>query len=208
MNPMSDMPDTIRITCPHCKVVLETDASVKGTRVACPECGREFFAQRDKSPVVQAGKSNSKKKRIFGIVLLAVALIFIFAKCFNANHMPAGNKASLKAQFVRLAKEQLAAQGGGNNWDVTWDDDALVITLVQDGLTAGAEFAALGTEPFVGMWNSLKFSMLENNHKLCDTLHSKGFENHLMFNLLDADDRGKPLLVILDGAVIYDATLQ
>lgn len=204
---MSDTANTIRIACPHCKVVLETDASVEGTRVACPECGREFVAQRHNPGTVNTTKPP-KKKRIFGIVLLAVALIFIFAKCFSANPMSDGSKASLKAQFVRLAKEQLAAQGGGNNWDVTWDDDALVITLVQDGLTTGVGFASMGTEPFVGMWNSLKFSMLENNHKLCDTLHSKGFEDHLMFNLLDADDRGKPLLVILDGAVIYDATLQ
>lgn len=47
-----------RYECPHCGVVLETDEPIEGTRVACPECGKEFVAAhgnaRKKKPKLKA----------------------------------------------------------------------------------------------------------------------------------------------------------
>jgi hypothetical protein len=75
---MSDTSDNIKIACPHCKVVLETDASVEGTRVACPECGREFVPQRHNPGAMKVAKPKLKKKRKFGIVQIVAAVLFLF----------------------------------------------------------------------------------------------------------------------------------
>lgn len=75
---MSDTANTIRIACPHCKVVLETDGSVEGTRVACPECGKQFVAHRVKP--TRGGVLNllRKKNRKFGVVQIVAAALFLF----------------------------------------------------------------------------------------------------------------------------------
>jgi len=44
MNHESDFGQVRQYQCPHCGVVLETDEPIEGTRVTCPECGKEFVA--------------------------------------------------------------------------------------------------------------------------------------------------------------------
>lgn len=205
---MSDTSATIRIACPHCKVVLETDASVEGTRVACPECGREFVAQRDKSPVVQAGKSNSKKKLVVGIAVLAVALLFMRTSCSGGHSKPGDNRDAVKAQFVRTSDKQFSTFGGDIKKEVLWVDDTIVINLWHDAVTLSAGLAASRVEPFVGLWNALKIKMLAANDEALEIAFSQGLEIHVMCNLLDSISPGTPLLTILDGNIIYDATLM
>lgn len=228
----------MKFTCPHCQTQLECDDSFAGSTADCPTCGKPLVIQASPSPLratatpkfrvvpprgarhnangpapgagpaiqEKSPKPRSKKKRIIGIVLLVVALIFLLGKCSNEQPNSVGNKDAAKAQFVRIADKRLKSLGA--NIDVEWDGDALVVTLMQKGLTTAAGFAASGTEPFVSQWNTLKFTLLEKSHEISNALMSKGFDDHLMINFLDADNLNNPLLVILDGAVIYDATLQ
>ncbi len=204
---MSDTSNTIRIACPHCKVVLETDASVEGTRVACPECGREFVASRKKPSVVQADKPKSKKKFVLGIAILAVALLCMRTSC-SGGHSNGDKMDAVKAQVVRTYNQEFSAFESGINQEVLWDGDTIVINLSHDAVTMSALFAASGAEPFVGLWNTLKIKMMEASYDALGIAFSQGIDIHVLCNLLDSTDTGTPLLSILDGTIIYDATLQ
>lgn len=49
--------------CPHCKVVFETEETVDGSRVDCPECGKEFVAVP-----LSAMSTEEKRKRSIGFL--------------------------------------------------------------------------------------------------------------------------------------------
>lgn len=59
---MNDATNTIRITCPQCGVVLETEESVANMKVNCPECGAMFVATPMK-PVLQIVPEEPQKSR-------------------------------------------------------------------------------------------------------------------------------------------------
>lgn len=103
---MSGPPDTIRITCPNCNAVLEADGSIEGSRIECPECGREFVAVRDKPKIVKAIHPRSKKKRVIGIVLLAVVLLFMFSRCSDEKTVD-----DFRTELVRKINTEVAAPG-------------------------------------------------------------------------------------------------
>lgn len=103
---MSGTPDTIRITCPNCNAVLEADGSIEGSRIECPECGGEFVAVRDKPEIGKAINPRSKKKRAIGIVLLAVALLFMLSRCSGEKTV-----ADFRSELVRKFNGELASPG-------------------------------------------------------------------------------------------------
>lgn len=103
---MDNTSNPIRFTCPHCKAVLETETDIAGLRVECPECGKEFVASRNKPGTPKVAKPKSKKKRVIGIVLLAVALLFMLSRCSGEKTV-----ADVRSELVRKFDGELAAPG-------------------------------------------------------------------------------------------------
>ena len=83
---MSTTAKNIQIACPHCGVVLETEDSIAGAQVDCPECGKAFLAtpiKPEPAPTVPDARrkrlpaSRSPKKCwpwVVGIVLIVAAV--------------------------------------------------------------------------------------------------------------------------------------
>jgi DNA-directed RNA polymerase subunit RPC12/RpoP len=198
--------DSKRYECPHCGVLLETGEPIEGTRVACPECGKVFVASPYDPGAAEAVKPPSAKKRIFGTVLVVVALLFILARCSGGPSKSDGAKETVKAAIKAKVLDAIADMPCG--YDVNWLDDALVINLWADSLAVGAVFAASGNERFRRLWNTMKAKMLEASNTSAKISSAQGFEVHIMCNLFDSGDLDTPLLSTLDGAVVYDATLR
>ena len=82
---MSNPSETIQIACPHCGTVLETEESIAGAQIDCPECGKAFLAapiQPEPVPTVsdalpkspRTGRNPKKKWAwILAVVLVLVA---------------------------------------------------------------------------------------------------------------------------------------
>ena len=101
---MNARTDNIRITCPHCKVVLETDSNIEGSHVECPECGKEFVAHRVNPTIVDSIKPHSKKKSngdgkgLFTVIVKIVAALLLLHQikvcvvAYSNQSNPEGNR--------------------------------------------------------------------------------------------------------------------
>lgn len=196
---MNDTGKTIRIACPHCGAVLETEANVVGIRANCPECGREFVVYKDKGYMVKAGKPRSKTKRIIGIGLLVGALLFVIAKSSTKRGKPATDKEAFKAHVVSIVDTSFSQLPV--SFDRTWDGDTLVVKFWCNDMAAFAMFAA--SELCENAWDTFKHSCIT----FCNTITSKDKDIHVRMDFFDANNFRVPLLSIHDGIVVCDATL-
>lgn len=80
---MSHPSETIQIACPHCGTVLETEESIAGAQIDCPECGKAFLAapiQPEPVPTVSAAPQNRPRtsrspKKVWAWILAVVLVL-------------------------------------------------------------------------------------------------------------------------------------
>lgn len=70
--------NTVRVTCPHCGAVLETDGEIDNTRVECPACGSAFTPTAE--PVGQGSRRIPKKWLFIAGALVLLALVWGLGK--------------------------------------------------------------------------------------------------------------------------------
>lgn len=88
--------NTIRISCPHCGVVLETDGDIAGTQVNCPECGGEFVPAPDASQPGSGGRARVPKKGKRLLMTLLGLLIVVIAGVTSCYRKQQSEKAALE----------------------------------------------------------------------------------------------------------------
>ena len=78
---MNETSRNIRIVCPHCKAVLETDGPVGNTAVPCPACGREFVPVPDGIKTKGIFLWHFFRKRPILCILAVLGLFFMISMC-------------------------------------------------------------------------------------------------------------------------------
>lgn len=187
----------------------------------------EMNEQKEKQPM-------SKKKKIILGVIAAFAIIGIFGSGGDKDTEPKEitATASMSEEVVEKAEpskhtvdtatekpkddENLALymavlqaalnQGFGDNYEIDYEDDMIIVKTWKDGVAFGVMLAQSGDQEFQNSWHTI----VESLCSLAEVMH-KELENfnltnkHISIHLLNDLDKEKVLLSVLDGEVFYDA---
>ncbi|MBI2933048.1 MAG: hypothetical protein HYY16_15500 [Planctomycetes bacterium] len=94
--------------CPRCREELEAEDSIRGTRMACPQCGQRISIPRNRA-WSSGGDAQGGPPRVL-VVVVAVATLFLIAGAFwgrmvvTARRAEARGPECVKCQGTRQVK--------------------------------------------------------------------------------------------------------
>lgn len=95
----------------------------------------------------------------------------------------------------------------GENYSLSYDETGVTLNLWQDGLAAGATLAAAGDSDYIKLWQAMTDSLVSMNTSMVDCLAAIGYDNMIIsLNLLNDSNHDNVLLMIINGAILYDCT--
>ena len=105
--------NSVRIRCPHCGVVLETEEDIAGTQVNCPECGGEFAPDPDASQTGPSGRARVPKKGKRLVITLLGLFIVVIAGVTSCYRRQQSEKAALeivRQEIIERTNQELTQE--------------------------------------------------------------------------------------------------
>lgn len=89
------------------------------------------------------------------------------------------------------------------------EDDAINISIWNDGLAGGAVLAAAGNTEAIDGWNNTRQNIIDMCDSSIQLAEAAGKDDAIIiFNVLNDNDTSKVLLSVVNGAVLYDCVNQ
>lgn len=105
--------NTVRVTCPHCGAVLETEEDLAGTQVDCPECGGTFVPDHDASQTGPGGRTRVPKKgKRLAITLLGlfIAVIAGVTSCYQRQQSEKAALEIVRQEIIERTNQELTQE--------------------------------------------------------------------------------------------------
>lgn len=183
--------------CPKCRTLIDKKAKV------CPYC-RKHTGYR---PLIEW----------IGYIMLGLLILFM-CPCFLAMCGSGGSNGDISADEPKaitttaaesreLIEEKLNRSfksSFGDNYTIDYDSETnLYSTSVwMEGISSSTLLASGGENE---VWNEMAESMKEANIESYKQITKLDENAHIMFSMLDYDNKENTLLTIADGIIIYNA---
>lgn len=120
---------------------------------------------------------------------------------------PADESTQLPLDTVMALIEGVTAKNfGKDNYKMEYDETSVTISVWADGVAVGAAYAANGDKECLESWETLTKSTVDNCTSIVDSLNTAGYDDMIVtFNVLNDQNTENVLLMIVNGAVLYDA---